>query len=184
MRSTFRFITANCNLYAFGYKYPVGEAAIRSLSASAAKASLFFGGVGGDDHALDTVVGLLGEDAAGGELILGGVGAAVDNAFGVGVADAGQGFDLFGRGGVDVERTGGSGGGLGCLGCAGQNGEGGDESEKEGEGEKSTAKIEHGRLLSLGYAFMRKGTRAEEARQYAMFCRDIEMFGGFLWGAG
>jgi hypothetical protein len=57
---------------------------------------LFFGSVGGDDHVLDAVISLLREDAAGGELVLGGVRTTVDDALGVGVADAGQGFELVG----------------------------------------------------------------------------------------
>ena len=35
--ANFRFTTAKGKLYAFGYRYPVGEATIRSLSTSAAK---------------------------------------------------------------------------------------------------------------------------------------------------
>lgn len=69
-----------------------------------------FLGFAGDDLIFDFVVGGLGEDAAGDELILGGVGAAVDDAFGVGVADAVEGLELVGGGGVDVELVAGGGG--------------------------------------------------------------------------
>src|SRR5882672_9982924 len=66
-------------------------------------------GVAGDDLVLDLVVRGLGKNAAGDELVLGGVGAAVDDALGIGVADAGEGLELVGGGGVDVEFVGGSG---------------------------------------------------------------------------
>ncbi len=71
----------------------------------------YFLGCAGDDLVLDLVVGGFGKNAAGEELVLGGVGAAVDDALGVGVADAGKGLELVGGGGVDVELVGG--GGLG-----------------------------------------------------------------------
>ena len=58
----------------------------------------------GDDLVLDFVVCGLRKDATGDELVLGGVGAAVDDAFGVGVADAGEGLELVGGGGINVER--------------------------------------------------------------------------------
>ena len=66
----------------------------------------FLVGCAGDDLVLDLVVSCLGKDAAGDELVFGGVGAAVDDALGVGVADAGKGLELVGGGGVDVERGG------------------------------------------------------------------------------
>jgi hypothetical protein len=78
------------------------------------------GGLVGDDLVLDLVVDALGQDAARDELVLGGVRASVDDAFGVGVADAGDGLELIGGGGVDVDlirRRGGccGGGRLGGL---------------------------------------------------------------------
>src|SRR5580698_243182 len=107
-----------------------------------AKAWLFFGSVGGDDHVLDAVVGLLRDDAADGELIFGGVRAAVDDALGVDVADAGKGFELVGCGGVDVEEAGSGGGGFGRLSeGAGHGSEGGNDDEKERGGEKSATKM-------------------------------------------
>ena len=59
----------------------------------------------GDDLVLDLVVGSLGENAAGDELVLGSVGTAVDDALGVSVADAGKGLELVGGGGVDIEQA-------------------------------------------------------------------------------
>ena len=64
----------------------------------------------GDDEVLDAVVGLLGHDAAADELVLGGVGAAVNDAFAVGVAYAGESLELVGSGGVNVEQICGGGG--------------------------------------------------------------------------
>jgi hypothetical protein len=94
------------------------------------------------------VVDALGQDAAGDELVFGGVGAAVDDALGVGVADAGEGLELVGGGGVDVELVGGSGrcglgsgGGFGG-GLLGYRADG--ENEEEGSGEELVAKIGHG----------------------------------------
>lgn len=68
----------------------------------------------GDDLVLDLVVRGLGEDAAGNELVLCGVGPAVDDALCVGVADTVECLELIGGGGVDVER--GGGGSSGCCG--------------------------------------------------------------------
>ena len=50
------------------------------------------------------------ENALLGELILRGVGAALDDAICIGVADAGEGFELGGSCGVDVESVAGGGG--------------------------------------------------------------------------
>src|SRR5580765_1910980 len=80
---------------------------------------LLLGGLRSDDGVLDLVVDVLGQDAAGDELVLGGVGAAVDDALGVGIADAGEGLQLVRGRCVDVELVvwsgGGGGGGLGFL---------------------------------------------------------------------
>ena len=61
-------------------------------------------GVAGDDLILNFVVTGLWEDTSGNELILSGVGAAVDDPLGVGVADTGECLELVGRCGVDVQR--------------------------------------------------------------------------------
>src|SRR5260370_40675922 len=58
----------------------------------------------GDDLVLDLVVRGLGENAAADELVPGGVGAAVDDAPGVSVADTRDGLELIGGGGVGIER--------------------------------------------------------------------------------
>jgi hypothetical protein len=105
---------------------------------------LFLGWAGGDDHALYAVVGLLRKNAAGGELVFGGIGATVNDALCVGVADTGKGLDLVRRSCVDVERSGGGGGGLSCLSNGvGRHSEGGNGSNQQGEGEKLVAKIQH-----------------------------------------
>jgi hypothetical protein len=64
-------------------------------------------GLLGDDLVLDLVVDALRQNTAGDELVFSGVGAVVDDALGVGVADAGDGLELVGRGGVDVDFVGG-----------------------------------------------------------------------------
>ena len=58
----------------------------------------------GDDLILDAVVGLLGDDSAADELVFAGVGATIEDALGVGVADAREGLELFGIGGVNVDE--------------------------------------------------------------------------------
>ena len=58
----------------------------------------------GDDLVLDLVVGGLRENAAGDELVLGGVGAAIDDALGIRIANAGEGLELVGGRRVDIER--------------------------------------------------------------------------------
>src|SRR5260370_398170 len=86
--------------------------------------------------------------SVGDEVILRGGGADVDDALGVGVADAGKGLELVGCGGVDIELVGGSGRcGLGSGGGFGGGllGYGADgENEKEGGGEELAAKVRHG----------------------------------------
>jgi len=57
----------------------------------------------GDDLVLDLVVDALGKNATRDELIFGGVGAAVDDALGVGITDAGEGLELI-RGAVLMSR--------------------------------------------------------------------------------
>jgi hypothetical protein len=102
-------------------------------------------GVGGDDLVFDLVVGGFGKDAAGEELVLGGVGTAVDDALGVGVADTGKGLELVDGGGVDVDLVGcggrswfSRGGGFGL----GYGAEG--ESEKKSGGQEFVTEMEHG----------------------------------------
>ena len=95
-------------------------------------------GVAGDDLVFDFVVGGFGKDAAGEELVFGGVGAAVDDALGVGVADAGKGLELIGGGGVDVELVSHVGGGFGgrggvASGSLSYGAEGKGEEERGGE---------------------------------------------------
>src|SRR5258708_32986134 len=93
----------------------------------------------GDDLVLDLVVCSLGKNAAGDELVLGGIGAAVDDALGVGVADAGEGLELIGGGGADVLRRRRSRccrRGLGWPGWSKDEGEG----KKEGGGQQISAK--------------------------------------------
>src|ERR1700722_13344174 len=128
----------------------------------------------GDDLVLDLVIGGRRKNAASEELILGGVGAAVDDALGVGVADAVEGLELVGSGGVDIKQCCGGGGGLGCLSSGvGRHGEGRNNSDQQGDGEKPLVKSEHAWISLDGLkAFIRKGTRAERARQYAKFPRD------------
>jgi hypothetical protein len=64
------------------------------------------GGLVGDDLVFDLVVDALGQDAAGDELVFGRIGPSVDDALGIGVADAGDGFELVCGGGVDVDLVG------------------------------------------------------------------------------
>src|ERR1700746_1683902 len=61
-------------------------------------------GMTGDDLVFDLVVDALRENAASDQLVLGGIGAAVDDALRVGVADTGDRLELIGGGGVDVQR--------------------------------------------------------------------------------
>src|SRR5438309_355337 len=61
-------------------------------------------GVASDDLVFDLVVDALWENAASDELVLGGVRATVDDALGVGIADAGDRLELISGSGVDVER--------------------------------------------------------------------------------
>jgi hypothetical protein len=96
----------------------------------------------GDDHVLDAVVGLLGDDALADELVLRGEGAGVEDALGVGVADAGKALELVGIGGIDVDE-GGGGGRCRRLGSA-LGGGGEDGGENKGRGEECVAKLEHG----------------------------------------
>src|SRR6202795_447455 len=95
----------------------------------------------GDDLILDLVVRGLRENATGDELVLGGVGAAIDDALGVGVADAGKGLELVSRGSVDIERR------CSCcrrsrcwFGCLGKS-ESGGYGEKEGNGKIGRAHV-------------------------------------------
>src|ERR1700679_3959266 len=102
-------------------------------------------GMAGDDLVLDLVVGRFWKDAAGKKLVFGGIGAAVDDALGVSVTDAGEGFELVDGCGVDVDLVGCSGRGWfsrgGGFGLAyGAQGEG----EKESGGQKLVMEIEHG----------------------------------------
>jgi len=80
-------------------------------------------GAFGDDVGRDFVVGRLREDAAGDQLILGCVGTAFDDAVNIGVAHAGEGFELGGGCGIDVEESGRglNGEAEGCCGGEGQN---------------------------------------------------------------
>src|ERR1700730_10661238 len=100
-----------------------------------------------DDLVLDLVVRGLGKNAAGDELVLGSVGAAVDDALGIGVADAGEGFELVGRGGVNVERSSCCCGSCRWVRSLGER-ESGGNGEQEGSGKQLAAKIEH-RTVSL-----------------------------------
>jgi hypothetical protein len=100
--------------------------------------------VAGNDEVLDAVVGLLGENAAADELVLGRVGAPIDDPLGVGVADAGESFDLVGGGGVDVEQICSSSGG--CGGLSGLRGLGDGEDgcgEQQDGSEELMAKVWH-----------------------------------------
>jgi hypothetical protein len=115
-------------------------------------------GVAGDDLVFDLVVGGFGEDAAGEELVFGGVGAAVDDAFGIGIADTGKGLELVGGGGIDVELVGRGGrGGFGCGGGFGLGYGAEGEREKECGGQEFVAEMEHGWVSLNGM-----GLHAEE----------------------
>jgi hypothetical protein len=100
----------------------------------------------GDDLVFDLVVGGFRKDAPGEELVLGGVGAAIDDALGIGVADAGKGLELVDGGGVDVD----------LVGCGGRSWGGGfglgygakGEGEKERGGQELVTEMEH-RCVSL-----------------------------------
>src|SRR5258705_10276870 len=76
---------------------------IQPVPSSDARLRLLLG-VAGDDLVLNLVVRGLRENASGDELVLGGVGTAVDDALGVGVANAGEGLELVRCGGVNIER--------------------------------------------------------------------------------
>src|SRR6185295_15540821 len=65
----------------------------------------------GDDQVADLIVGPLGNDLLLHQLVLGAVGAALDDLVGVSVADSGQGFELGFRGGVYIQQVAGLGGG-------------------------------------------------------------------------
>jgi hypothetical protein len=103
-----------------------------------------------DDLVLDLVVRGLRKNASGDELVLRGIGAAVDDALGVGVADAGESLELVGGGGVNVERRSSSSSGCGWFGGLGNSEQGG-KREQEGGGDQLAAKIEH-RGVSLVWA--------------------------------
>jgi hypothetical protein len=106
---------------------------------------LFLGWTGGDDHALDAIVGFLGKNTASGELVFGGVGTTVDDALGVSVADSGKSLDLVGSGCINVERGGSGSSGLSRLSNGmRRHGEGGSCSDQQGENEQLGAKIQHG----------------------------------------
>jgi hypothetical protein len=60
----------------------------------------------GDDVGRNFLVGRLWKDAAGDELVLCRVRAAFEDAADVGVAHSGQGFELGGRCGVDIDKSG------------------------------------------------------------------------------
>jgi hypothetical protein len=105
-------------------------------------------GVGGDDLVFDLVVGGFGKDTAGEELVLGGVGAAVDDTLGVGVADAGKGLELVDGGGVDVDLVGCGGAGFGGGGRFGLGYGAERESKKERSGQKFVTEMKH-RWVSL-----------------------------------
>jgi hypothetical protein len=125
----------------------------------------------GDDLVLDLVVSCRRKNAASEELVLGSVGAAVDDALGVGVPDAANGLELVGSGGVDVERCGGGGNRPGCLGgCGGWRGEVGDGKYQQDDSEKLVAKTVHAWVSLSGHdAFMRKGTRTMTSGQCEIF---------------
>jgi hypothetical protein len=113
---------------------------------------LFFG-VAGDDLVFDLVVSGLREDASGNELILGGVGAAVDDSLRVGVANSGECLELVGCCGIDVQGRGGCGsGGSAGFGALG-NGEYRDDREQERGGKEFVMKIEHRVLLLWAECF-------------------------------
>jgi hypothetical protein len=102
----------------------------------------------GDDLVLDLVVRGLRENAAGDELVLGGVGTTIDDALCVGVAYPVEGLKLVSCGGVDVERGCGSssGGGRFCgLGNGRCCGQGWNCGKQERSGEKLVTKTEHRR---------------------------------------
>ena len=73
------------------------------------KTLALFLGMACDDLVFDLVVSSSGKNASGEELVFGSVRAAVDDAFGVGIADAGEGFELIGCCCIDIERSGGRG---------------------------------------------------------------------------
>ena len=100
-------------------------------------------GPAGDDLILNLVVSGFRKNAARDKLVLRSVGAAVDDAFGVGVADAGEGLELVGCGGVDVELAGNSGGGFG-LGDGVRRREDRNGDDQKREGEKFVAQGVHG----------------------------------------
>src|SRR5580692_7912103 len=96
-----------------------------------------------DDLVFDLVVGGLRKDAAGDELVLGGVGTAIDDSLGIGVANAGEGLELVGSSGVNVQRSSSCGRGGSCgLGGLGDI-EDWSNGEQECGGKYLAAKIEH-----------------------------------------
>jgi hypothetical protein len=128
------------------------------------KAGLFFG-MAGDDLILDLVVGGFGKNAAGEELVFGGVGTAVDDAFGVGVSDAGECLELVGRGCVDVELVGG--GGLGGGGWFGLRYGTERKGEQECGGQELVTEMEHSGLLERhGFTCGRVRERADGVNEF------------------
>jgi hypothetical protein len=125
---------------------------------------LFFG-VAGDDLIFDLVVGGFGKDASGEELVFGGVGTTVDDAFRVGVADAGKGFELVHSRGVDVDLVGCGGGRLSGGGGFGLGYGAERKGKKERGGQKLMAKKKHGCASLKGVVYMRKSTRVDRVRQ-------------------
>jgi len=111
----------------------------------------------GDDLVLNLVVRSLRENAAGDELVLRGVGAAIYDSLCVGVSDAVESLQLIGRGRVDVKwgsRGCSGGGGRFCgLGNGRRAGQGWNCGEQERGGEKFVTKTEHRRSPSLAVCF-------------------------------
>src|SRR5579871_4389257 len=117
---------------------------LHSCRNGALKVRLLLFGMAGDDLVFDLVVGGFGKNAASKKLIFGGVGAPVDDALSVGIADARKGLELVDGSGVDVDLIGCSGRGRfswgGRFGLAdGAQG----EDEKESGGQKLVTEMEH-----------------------------------------
>src|SRR3984957_11143101 len=105
-----------------------------------------------DDLVFDLVVSGLGQDASGDELVLGRVGPSIDDALRVGVADPGEGLELVGCGGIDVQgRSRSSGGSRGRLGCCLCKVDHGGDSKKQGGSEQLAVNVEHLRFSLWGW---------------------------------
>jgi hypothetical protein len=130
-----------------------------------------------DDLVFDLVVSSRGKDAAGHKLVLGGIGAAVNDALGVGIADPGEGLELVRGRGVDVQRCSCCGCRSGCFRSLG-GGENGNSGKEESNGEEFATKIEH-RRVSLWDEYL-TAEEYESARVASMnnydlpYCADLQ----------